>query len=90
MIDYFQKSNNIKVTYLDSQLFGRSLDKIRCLKYKDPVYFVSRDEQQGGLNEYFSLLQRFKNPYTNYSVGVYKLSENCSGETFVIPDVRIQ
>ena len=90
MIDYFQKSKNIKVSYLDSQLFGESLNNIKCLKYKDPVYFVSRDEQQGGLNKYFSFLKRFKNPYTDYSVGVYKLSENCSGKTFVIPDIRTQ
>lgn len=90
VIDYFQKSKNIKVSYLDLQLLGNSLKDIKCLKYKDPVYFVSRDEQQGGLNKYFSFLKRFKNPYTDYSVGVYKLNENCSGETFVIPDIQIQ
>lgn len=90
MINYFQKSNNIKVTYLDSQLFSKSLNDIKCLKYRNLVYFVSRDEQQGGLNQYFYKIKTFNNPYGTNSIGVYKLIENCSGETFVIPEIRIQ
>ncbi len=74
---YFEKSKNIKVIFLDSQLFRNPLDKYKCLKLDEPVYFVSRDQQQGGLNKFFVKLTSFNNPYSNYSIGIYKIGENC-------------
>ncbi len=86
IIVYFHKSKNIKVSYLDSQLFSESLKGIQCLKYKNPVYFISRDQQQGGLNQYLYNIKAFKNPNAANLIGIYKLKESCLGKTLVIPD----
>ncbi len=88
ILDYFYKNKNIKVTYLDLQLFGESLKNVQCLKHKDPVYFVSRDQQQGGLNKYLHKVTSFRNPYSNYSIGIYKIDNNCTGSSIDISELR--
>lgn len=81
MIVYFRKNDRISAASFDGRLFERNLDKIDCLEYPVKFYFVSRDEQQAGLNRFFSKIKTFKNPYSDYSIGIYTLKEPCSGKT---------
>ena len=84
MLVYFRKNDRIKANYFDSSQFGISLNEIDCLQLPIKFYFVSRDEQQAGLNRFFSKIKSFKNPYSNYSIGVYTIKEPCHGKTLHI------
>lgn len=77
---YFNKNRNVKVVYLDSKLFGVDLSKYDCLSTGIKTYFVSRDNQQAGLEKFFKKITEFKNPYGTNSIGVYILKEDCQGE----------
>lgn len=81
MLAYFYKNERIKAGYFDSSLFGNRLNGIECFDLPVKFYFVSRDEQQAGLNRFFSKIKTFKNPYSDYSLGIYTLKEPCSGKT---------
>ena len=82
---YFQDDPMIKTAYADSRLFGESLIGIDCLSAGDyQFYFVSRTDEQAGLNKYFYKTAAFKNPNSSYYVGVYKIKENCTGKTFTM------
>src|SRR3989344_3268755 len=81
ILTYLYKDANLKSVYLDTRLFKPQFLSFDCLRSPYPLYFVSREEQQGGLNKYLYFKKKFKNPYSNYSVKVYKLRENCSGKT---------
>lgn len=75
----FQKSKNIKTSYFDSILFDNAVLEKDCLRFQQDFFFVSRDEQQAGLNKFFQEVKRFKNPYQKTSIGIYKLKSNCQG-----------
>lgn len=86
---YFQKSNRITASYFDSSLFGSMLNGVDCLVIPEKVYFVSRDEQRVGLDRFLSKIKTFKNPYSRYTIGVYKLKENCKGKSLRInPEIK--
>lgn len=84
LLVYFYKSNHISTTYFDSQLFSGDLSKIDCLKTPVKLYFVSREDQQAGLNKFFQKIKTFQNPYSNYSIGIYELKSQCVGKTVEI------
>ena len=81
MLAYFYKNERIKAGYFDSVLFGNKLNNIECLELPVKFYFVSRDGQQAGLNKFFSKIKTFKNPYSDYSIGIYTLKKPCHGKT---------
>ncbi|MEM4270907.1 MAG: hypothetical protein QXO70_02300, partial [Candidatus Pacearchaeota archaeon] len=84
MLVYFRKNDRIKAGYFDSRQFEVDLNKIDCFKLPVKFYFVSRDEQQAGLNKFFSKIKSFKNPYSNSSIGIYTIKEPCYGKTLYI------
>lgn len=75
------KDPTIKVTYIDSRLFKNTLQGVDCLTADIPVYFVSREDQQAGLEKFFYNITFVKNPHGNNRIGIYKLKENCSGKS---------
>lgn len=75
------KNPNIQFSYLDASLFGNGLKQIDCLKSRTPVFFISREEQQGGLNKYLEQVTFIKNPYGTNRLGIYQLKKKCSGKT---------
>lgn len=86
---YSSKKGAFTSGYLDTQIFPiNTLDNIDCLQTIHPLYFISRDDQQAGLNKYFSKLQTFKNPYGQNSIGVFILKPNCIGKTLTLDPIK--
>ena len=81
---YFHKKRNVKVGYFDRQLFSDQLDQYDCITSRVPFFFVSRDEQQAGLNKYFEEIDRVRHPIDTYSLGLYTLKKNCKGTTITV------
>ena len=69
---YYFSSQQIKVIFLDKQLFPTDFD-FNNLKSPIPVYFVSRSQHQGGLEKYLKEEARFFKPEGKSYFGVYKL-----------------
>jgi 4-amino-4-deoxy-L-arabinose transferase-like glycosyltransferase len=90
IIAYFKKSKNIQTGYLDNQLLADQPKDAVCMAMEgqERLYFVSRDEQQAGLNKYFVKLKTFKNPYGQNSIGIYATRENCVGKTIKVRPVK--
>lgn len=81
---YLVKDQKISVVYFDSQMFDKQLYDYDCLQTSRPFYFISRDEQQAGLNKFFSETTRYKNHYGTNSIGVYTLKHDCEGKILPI------
>lgn len=77
---YFNKNKNAKVIYMDSKLLGADVNNYDCLSTGIKTYFVSRDNQQRGLEKFLEKITYFKNPYGTNWIGIYKLKENCKGK----------
>lgn len=84
LITYFNKSKNVRVKYFDSLLYSEVFKGVDCLESKDPFYFVSRDEQQGGFNKYFSKYHTITIPRSKSSIGIYAFKNPCEGKKLVI------
>jgi 4-amino-4-deoxy-L-arabinose transferase-like glycosyltransferase len=82
---YSQKSSNLVTLHIDASFFPK-LSQYKCLNSEYPVFFVTRDDQRAGMDSYFSLEKSFPNPYSNYSVKIYNLKKNCSGNTLSLSD----
>lgn len=85
---YFNKNINVKTVYMDGALFKEDLSKYHCLSTGIKTYFISRDYQQAGLERFFEEITRFNNKYGNNSIGVYKVKENCKGNTLKLSIVK--
>ena len=85
---YFQKSDKVFVSYLDSRQFGDALNDVDCLVLPRKLYFVSRNDEQAGLNKFLTKVKTFQNPYSSYSIGVYTLKEPCTGKSLEINAVE--
>jgi len=81
---YFEKNKNTTVLFLDQRLFKDPLEKYDCLKFDRPVYFIARDKQQAGLDKFLIEEASFKNPFSNYSIVIYKIREKCRGKSLNI------
>jgi hypothetical protein len=86
-IDVYMVNTSHAASVHMSALFIPNLSKYQCLSSKYPVYFVSRYNQLSGLDAYFVQEKMYKNPYANYSIGIYTLKKNCKGNTLSILDV---
>ena len=82
---YSIRTQNILALHIDREFFP-NLSDYNCLSSKYPIFFVTRENQQVGMDIYFSLAKKFPNPYGNYYVGVYTLKKNCVGKTLSISD----
>lgn len=78
---YYQNNPHIMTLYLDKKLLGDVVDKFDCLDTGNPLYFVSREEQQAGLNKFFVKIKTITNPYSGNTWGIYTLKTNCNGST---------
>lgn len=78
---YLARENNIRSGYLDSKLFTETLNDTDCLKSDEDIYFVSRFNQQAGLEKFLHKIKTFKKPYDDSSIGIYEISQNCRGKT---------
>ncbi len=78
---YLSGDKNINFIYLDNRFLGIQLATIDCLSSSIPLYFISRDEQQGGMNQYLQQIESIHNPYGENRIGIYTLKQKCSGKT---------
>jgi hypothetical protein len=83
---YTQQSANLYGLFLDAS-FIPQLDRYRCLSSEYPSFFVTRSEQQAGLNAFFELTASFPNPDPSYSVNIFTLKTNCEGETISLSEL---
>ena len=82
---YLSYNKNVGNLHIDGKIIP-NVNNYECLSSKYPVYFVSRDEQLVGLEKFFQKETAFRNPYGNYSIGIYKLKSNCTGKTLSLLD----
>lgn len=68
---YYFENPRIKVVYLDKQLLK---GKIEEFSFKKPVYFVSRSEHKGGLEDCLIEKARFYKPEKESYFGVYRFT----------------
>lgn len=80
MIVYLQKKAGITTGYLDKNSLG-DLSQISCLASPMPLYYVSREEQRGGLDSYLEKVRTIRQPTGSYTIGIYQLRKNCTGKT---------
>lgn len=78
---YTFKSKNLISLHMDSSFFP-GLDQYECITSDIPVFYVTRDQQQGGMNRFFELTKSF--PNNNYSLNIYALKKNCKGNALKI------
>lgn len=81
---YFNKAINPKVVYLDLALLGIDITNYKCLRTGVTTYFVSRDNQQGGLEKFFIKVKTIKNPYGQNTIGIYTLKTSCTGKVLEV------
>lgn len=78
---YYENNSQVMTLYLDKKLLGDVVDKFDCLNTGNPLYFVSREDQQAGLNKFFIKIKTITNPYGHNTWGIYTLRSNCTGPT---------
>jgi uncharacterized membrane protein len=79
-IGFFIKSTIRVSSYFEARIIS-NLSSYKCLTYRVPVYFVSRGNFLGGLDNYLQLERKFYNPEEKSSVGIYVFKSSCSGQT---------
>lgn len=77
ILAYFQNSAVRVPTFLEARMVN-NITAYKCLYYKYPTYYVSRDYQLAGLEQYLEQEKRFYNPQGKSSVGIYHYKSNCS------------
>lgn len=83
---YAQKSPNLAPMHVDSQMF-QGINEIQCFTSQYPVYFITRNDQQVGMDRFFTLKKKFPNPDPTYSVRIYTLKKDCTGNTSSLSDI---
>jgi 4-amino-4-deoxy-L-arabinose transferase-like glycosyltransferase len=84
LIDYFHNNSHIKTAYLDSMLFSQKLSQYECFSFPgNQLYFIARQEQQGGLNRFFKKVDIISSDYGLDYATVYTLKSDCSLEKTV-------
>jgi 4-amino-4-deoxy-L-arabinose transferase-like glycosyltransferase len=81
VFNYLRRRPDTYLGYLDEHLFREDLDKISCLSASVPVYFVSRHDEQAGLNKFLTLTATVTNHYNDDFDNIYTLKNDCSGQT---------
>jgi 4-amino-4-deoxy-L-arabinose transferase-like glycosyltransferase len=84
VVDYLHKNDYITTGTFDSRQFGDALNSVDCLSLLKKMYFISRNDEQAGMNKFLSKVKTFPNPYSNYSIGIYTVKEPCRGKSVQI------
>jgi len=84
LLSYFRNHPRITTAFLDARLFGNQLDRIDCLKADTPVYFLDVSGKKGGLKKFLIQTGTVGNHYNPETHTIYKLNQNCTGETVSI------
>jgi 4-amino-4-deoxy-L-arabinose transferase-like glycosyltransferase len=82
---YSQKDIKLLTLHMDSKLFP-GIEKYKCLSSKYEIFFVTRNDQQVGMEEYFTKEKSYETPDKKYFIGIYKLKKNCKGNTLSLTD----
>ena len=72
--------------HLDSKMI-ENLGDYSCLSSDYPTFFVSRNNELAGMEDYFELVQSFPNPRGGYFIGVSVLKRDCTGEVGSLSDM---
>lgn len=83
---YSQRESNLVGLHIDSQMF-EGLDAYQCFSSDYPVFFVTREDQLLGMERFFTEKRKYINPYTNYSIRIYTIKENCKGNTLSLSEI---
>lgn len=83
----FQKNQNIHAEYFDAKALGDVM-QFDCLVSDTPVYFVSRNEEQVGLNKFLMNIKTIKQQGSDYTIGIYSLKSPCHGKSTRIFEQR--
>lgn len=73
ILAYYFNSPKIKAVYFDRQMFSSDFD-FSQIKSPVPIYFVSRSQHQGGLENYLIEEKRFYKPEGKSYFGVYRFA----------------
>ncbi len=87
IISYFANNSLVKVGYMDSAGIA-GIETIDCLTADIPVFFVSRERDQAGLDRFFIEEYFQKNPLSNFGIGVYTLKKECHGKTLNLSESK--
>jgi 4-amino-4-deoxy-L-arabinose transferase-like glycosyltransferase len=77
----FMKNKNIILSYIDAGLID-NISEYDCIFSPIPFYFVSREDDQAGLNKFLKQIYYQKNPVSGFGIGIYALKTPCHGKTF--------
>jgi hypothetical protein len=81
---YSYKSSNLVSLHI-KDTFLPEINQFSCATSDLPVFFVTRNDEQAGMERFFELSKSFKNG--EYSVNVYKLKKDCKDNSFSLSDV---
>lgn len=82
---YSQRDTRLFGLHIDSKFFP-GIEQYKCITSQYPVFFVTRDDQRGGMDRYFVLEKSFANPYSKYFINIYTLKKSCKGKTLSLSD----
>ncbi len=76
---YSFKTNNLLTFRMDSKLYP-GIENYKCMTSKYPLFFVTRNGEQLGMEKFFYLDKSIPASET-YSIKIYRLKEKCSGKS---------
>lgn len=74
---YFDGTKEVKPVYFDAKYTDQRTINYICSRSNMPFYFVSRDGNLAGMNNYLVEDKVFKKPIGESFVAIYKLKSNC-------------
>jgi 4-amino-4-deoxy-L-arabinose transferase-like glycosyltransferase len=87
VFNYLRRRPDTYIGYLDDHVIGVTPKEVSCLTASIPVYYVSRQQEQGGLQNYYTPVATVTNPLNSDYNTVYILKKNCSGPSLNIDPV---
>lgn len=77
---YLNKEKTVRSAYLERKYFGDALNGHDCIKLKsnEEILFVSREEQQAGLENFLTKIKTIYKPSNTGTIGIYKMKEKCT------------
>lgn len=82
---YSQRDTSLYPFHINKRFFPE-IEKYDCLQSRYPTFFVTRNDELSGLQNYFELEKSFPNSDGKYSIRVYALKKNCHGRTTSLSD----
>ncbi len=77
---YYEKNPQVTIVYFDKHLLGSIVDQYDCITLNNSLYFISRDDQQAGLDKFLEKIGTISKPYDKSTLGIYTLRKNCKGK----------